>query len=61
MDDNAKNISVENDAIEMPFTEDTGDVFEDAKMSETLAQESLQLSMWLNLQGPTIESEELDE
>lgn len=37
------------------------DVFEDAKMSETLAQESLQLSMWLNLQGPTIESEELDE
>ena len=37
------------------------DVFIDAKMSETLAQESLQLSMWLNLQGPTIESEELDE
>ena len=31
MDNDAKNISVENDAIEMPFTEDTGDVFEDAK------------------------------
>lgn len=37
------------------------DVYKDAKMPETLAQESLQLSMWLNLQGPTIESEELDE
>ena len=31
MDNDAKNISVENDAIEMPFIEDTGDVKEEVK------------------------------
>lgn len=37
------------------------DVFYDAKMDTTIAEESIQLSTWLNLQGPTIESEILDE
>ena len=36
-------------------------VWKRAKMPEYLLHESLQLAMWLNLQGPTIESEELDE
>lgn len=37
------------------------DIWERAKMPEYLLHESLQLAMWLNLKGPTIESEELDE
>jgi len=37
------------------------DVFDDAKIDEILAQEALQLSMWLNLQGPTLELEEIED
>lgn len=37
------------------------DVFYDAKMDHVVAEESIQLSTWLNLIGPTIESEILDE
>lgn len=37
------------------------ELFEDANMPNIIAQDSAQLTMWLNLQGPTIESEELNE
>ena len=36
-------------------------LFVSADISKILAEESIQLSTWLNLQGPTIESEVLDE
>lgn len=36
------------------------EIFYDAKMPKILADESIQLSTWLNLQGPSIESEEID-
>lgn len=37
------------------------DIWERAKMTEYLTEECIKLSNWLSLQGPTIESEELDE
>lgn len=36
------------------------EIFYAAKMPKILADESIQLSTWLNLQGPSIESEEID-
>ncbi len=43
---------------QVKFNEKT---FVNGNMSKILAEESIQLSTWLNLQGPTIESEVLDE
>jgi len=36
------------------------ELFEEANMPNIIAQDAAQLSMWINLQGPSIESEEIE-
>lgn len=56
-DDNNKMMGMLVLEWQIPFH---NELFEEANMPNIIAQDAAQLSMWINLQGPSIESVELD-